>query len=185
MWQWWPAAAVCDWRTMWHPVWSIRNATACRWMVVLLARNACRTSRSLPARFNFAALYLIHFSPDCYSGIQYLTIFNVACVMEFRNVWSWRQEAGLVQPVYCTALQLCADMQTATSNVLTAACCCAADVSNDCMTILFKDKQYVAINVGNHLRTDTASHARSLECSWNANWCEQLWSISDSRVVRV
>jgi len=65
----------------------------------------------------------------------------------------------------CTALQLHDDVQTATSEVLTAACCCAADVSKDFVAVLFKDKQSVAINIGNHLPTDTASHARSLECS--------------------
>jgi hypothetical protein len=44
VWQWWPSAAVCV-----TSVWSIRNAIACRWRVVLLARNVCRTPRSLPA----------------------------------------------------------------------------------------------------------------------------------------
>jgi len=79
--------------------------------------------------------------------------------MESRNVWSCRQEAGLAKPVHCTALQLHTDIQTA------ATCCCAADVSNDRVAVLFKDKQSIAINIGNHLPTDTASHARSLECS--------------------
>jgi len=30
--------------------------------------------------------------------------FNVGCSMESRNVWSWRQEAGLAKPFYFTAV---------------------------------------------------------------------------------
>jgi len=98
--------------------------------------------------------------------------------MEFRNVWSWRQEAGLANPVYCTALQLHADIQTATFKILTAAYCWAADVLNDCVAVLFKDKQPICPQTRRHM--PEVSNAPEMQIG-----ARSFWSLSDSRVVCV
>ena len=103
--------------------------------------------------------------------------------MESRNVWSWRQEAGLAKPVYFTPVTYWhtnCDIEGSHSGLFLR-----CDVSKDRVAAIFKDMQSIAINIGNHLPTDTASHARSLERAWNANWCEELCSPSDSRIVCV